>query len=204
MVASTGERKYWELLLVTCQQTELTRTEQVFEEYSKLTVGLKKLSNNINLVMGNLKTVCKSVGELRESHNKMIMSVDLTSDQVNDVEEKVGQICGQLVNIERAVKRNQNDNLALKDELKMKDYERDTLEKEIKRRNIVISGVREELNECIYAKVLSILGNICPHMQQGDINCAYRLGSSGSGKTREIVVELFSKYAKDELMEGRN
>lgn len=172
-------------------------------EYSKLSVVQKKLTDNLKVVMDNLGTIRESVNKIRAGHNCMIKNVGVNTEQVEDVDYELGHLCGQLADIQRSVHMVQNETAAHKDELKKKDLVIDDLEKDIKRRNLVISGVPEEMNESIYVKVVNILGNICPHIKQHDVDCAYRMGSSSSGKTREIIVELFSKYARDEILRGR-
>lgn len=110
---------------------ELNPLEKLSDaEYSKLTVGQRKIANNLNLVMGNLEMLHKSVNELRTGHNSMIKNLVLNTDQVNDVDCEMGQLSGQKVDLQRAVSRAQNDNQALKGELKKRDYEMDERERD--------------------------------------------------------------------------
>lgn len=186
---------------------ELTPIEPLSEsEYGKLSAANKKLANNLEIVMGNLNVIRDSVIGLRGSQNSLNSlrrNVRLNTNQIGDVDYEHGHLVGQVLDLQKAVEVLKNDSKAIKKELTKKDLAIDEVEKLAKKKNLILSGVDEELGENIYFKVTAILQSICGTFQQKDIDCAYRVGTPTTGKTREIVVELFSKYAKEDLLKCR-
>lgn len=179
-------------------------------EFNKLTVGQRKLAKNIDTVMGNLEVLKEALFTFSGGHNKLVRNVlrnadqvSLNTDQVDIVDNELGHLVGQVVDIQRAMNVVQNENIGIKNELRKKDLALDIVEKEVRKRNLVISGMIEELNENIYTRALRILQTVCVNIQQQDIDCIYRVGVPSAGKTREVIVELYSKYVKEDILKGR-
>lgn len=179
-------------------------------EFNKLTVGQRKLAKNIETVMGNLEVMKEALSTFSQGHNKLVRHVSrnidqtsLNTDQVNEVDNELGHLVGQVCDMQRALNVVQNENAGIKNELSKKDLALDNVEKEVRKRNLVISGMIEELNENIYSRALSILQTVYSEIQLQDIDCIYRVGTPSTGKTREVIVELFSKYVKEDILKGR-
>lgn len=136
-------------------------------------------------------------------YNRVVRNVKHNTEIIDDVDNETGHLVGQIVDLQRSLTAMQNENIAIKNELKKKDLAIDGLDKEAKKKNLVISGMMEEFNENLYIKVVNVIRTICNQFSQEDIDCAYRVGTTQTGKTREIIVELFSKYVKEEVLKGR-
>lgn len=205
--ASTTSSK----LVETEINMELKPLEVLSEtEFNKLTVGQRKLAKNIDTVMSNLEVMKEAIFTFSHGHNKLMKNVlrnadqiRLNTDQVDIVDNELGHLVGQVVDMQRAISVVQNENVGFKNELHRKDLALDTVEKEVRKRNLVIGGLVEELNENIYTRSLTILQAVCSSIQQQDIDCIYRVGLPTTGKTREVIVELHSKYVKDEILQRR-
>lgn len=186
---------------------ELTPLEPLSEsEYGKLSAANKKLANNLEIMMGNIASIRDSVINLRgnqNSLNSLRRSIRLNTNQIDDVDYEHGHLVGQVVDLQKAVSSLKNESKAIKKELNKKDLAMDEIEKMVKRKNLILSGVDEELGENVFVKVTAILQSICQAFQQKDIDCAYRLGTPSTGKTRELVVELFSKFPKEDILKRR-
>lgn len=172
-------------------------------EYSKLSVAHKKMAKNMDAIMQNLDILKSALFTIGTGHNRLVRNVKLNTELVDDVDNEVGHYVGQMVDMQNALSSMQNENLAIKNELHKKDIAMDILEKEVKKRNLIISGLVEELNENLFMKVVNILHPICNRIAKQDIDCVYRVGTPQAGKTREVVVELFSKFAKEDLLRWR-
>lgn len=172
-------------------------------EFSKLSVANKKLSRNIDAVQGNLETLKTALITYGTGYNRVVRNVKHNTEIIDDVDNETGHLVGQIVDVQRSMLAMQNENIAVKNELKRKDRAIDELEKETKKKNLVISGLTEEINENLFLKVINVIQAICYQFSQDDIDCTYRVGTTQSAKTREVIVELYSRYVKEEVLKGR-
>lgn len=179
-------------------------------EFNKLTVGQRKLAKNVDSIMGNLEVMKAALFTFSEGHNKLVRNVlrnsnqsRLNTDQIDIVDNELGHLVGQVADLQRVINVVQNESKGIKNELHKKDLALDTVEKEVKRKNLVISGMVEEVNENLYGRVLSILQSLRSMVRQQDIDCVYRVGTPSAGKTREVVVELFSRFVKEDILKER-
>lgn len=172
-------------------------------EYSKLSVAHKKMARNIETVMDNLCTIKDAMVVYGTGFNRLVRNVTHNTELVDVIDNELGHFVGQVVDMQHVVSGLQNENKAIKEEFRKKDLERDEIDKEVRKRNLVISGLTEELNENLYVRTVNILKPICNAFQQEDIDCVYRVGTPTTGKTREVIVELFSKYVKESILKGR-
>lgn len=92
-----------------------------------------------------------------------------------------------------------------KNQIKDLTTENERLEREIKRCNLIISGVEDSDNEneqnC-FRKVKHILSSAVD-MKEIDIDTAYRLGSFQTGKTRPIKIRLLRQSDKQTIWSQR-
>lgn len=205
--ASTTSSK----LVETEINMELKPLDELSEtEFNKLTVGQRKLAKNIDTVMGNLEVMKEALFTFSHGHNKLVKHVvrntnqaNLNAEQVDVVDNELGHLVGQVVDMQRAINVVQNESVGIKNELYKKDLALDIVEKEVRKKNLVISGLIEELNENIYTRALRVLQTVYNGIQLQDIDCIYRVGVPSTGKTREVIVELFSKYVKEDILKGR-
>lgn len=172
-------------------------------EYSKLSVVHKKMVRNIETVMDNLVTIKDAMVVYGTGFNRVVRNVSHNTELVEVVDNELGHLVGQVVDLQHAFSGLQNDNIAIREEFHKKDRERDEIDKEVRKKNLVISGLTEELNENLYTRSVTVLKSICDAIQQEDIDCVYRVGTPTTGKTREVIVELFSKYVKESVLKGR-
>lgn len=172
-------------------------------DYSKLSAAHKKMVRNMETVMDNLITLKDAMVVYGTGYNRLVRNVSHNTELVEVVDNELGHIVGQVVDIQHVVSGLQNENKAIKEEFHKKDLERDEVDKEVWKRNLVISGLTEELNENLYIRTVNVLKPICEEFQQEDIDCVYRVGTPTTGKTREVVIELFSKFVKESILRGR-
>lgn len=183
---------------------ELAPTEPWTEsEYSKLSAAYKKLANDIEIIMGNISSIRITVNAIAQERNSLSKHVKKNSDQITDIDYEHGHYVLKVGDLQRAVGLLPNEADAIKGELIKKDSDIDEIERQVKRRNLLISGVAEDSGENLYIKATNILRIASANFTQRDIDCTYRLGQYVHGKSREIVVELFSKFAKDDILKGR-
>lgn len=140
-------------------------------EFGKLSVANKKLSKNIDAIQGNLETLKSAMIKFGTGFNRIVRNVKHNTEIIDDVDNETGHLVGQIVDVQRSLLSMQNENIAVRNELKRKDHAIDEIERETKRRNLVISGLTEEINENLFIKVVNVIQAICYQFSQDDIDC---------------------------------
>lgn len=118
-------------------------------EHSKLSAPNKKLANNIEIIMSNITSIRDTVNSIVQEHNSMIKYVKKNADRVRDIDYEHGHYVGKVGDLQRAVGLLQNESNAIKGELSKKDSDIDEIERQVKRKNLLISGVAEDSGETV-------------------------------------------------------
>ena len=152
---------------------------------------IKKLTTTVKESNTTLKTYMeKTDKEIKELKDKN----DAVTKRVDDLEEAMTDITDKLTEAENRVTEHEKviDLLAKKNK---------QMEEEKKRQNIIIDGVKEELNQNPRQQVIELITDIDANIKADDILTALRLGSgkTPTTKPRPILVKFTSSNVKHEL-----
>lgn len=74
--------------------------------------------------------------------------------------------------------------------------------KDVKSKNIIISGLKESKNENILHTVVSFLKKIVPSVNGDHVEVAYRLGADAT-KGRPMIVKIKDSNVKQQIMKQK-
>ena len=154
-------------------------------------VDIKKLTTTVKESNTTLKTYMektdKEIKELKDKNDAVTKRVDDLEEAMTDITDKLTEAENRVTEHEKVI------NLLAKKNKQM--------EEEKKRQNIIIDGVKEELNQNPRQQVIELIMDIDTNIKADDTLTALRLGSGKmpTTKPRPILVKFTSSNVKHEL-----
>lgn len=179
-----------------CRKDLDSSTLVIFDESEPLET---EQSEDIMSILRALQNDSTHLRSLPDKYNDLLESVKFCSDQITTFETTLKEVNKKVSLIDKLT----NENMTLKNEVKLLDTRIDQLEQYSRSYNVEIQGVPEKENENVYTIVQTIGQSLnCP-VEITDIDIAHRVARAAADGTRlpkSIIVRFVTRRKRDALI----